>query len=50
MKKLTIEERRLLERFVAALTANPDRDPKYDAVLNPVNIADMLQMFLEVLT
>jgi ERCC4-related helicase len=34
MKKLTAEERQLLERFVAALNSNPERDPKYDAVLD----------------
>lgn len=34
MKKLTAEERQLLERFVAALNSNPERDPKYDVVLD----------------
>ncbi|WP_051273321.1 helicase-related protein [Desulfotruncus alcoholivorax] len=32
MKNLTSEERKVLERFVAALNANQVRDPKYDAV------------------
>ncbi|MGH7492162.1 MAG: phospholipase D-like domain-containing anti-phage protein, partial [bacterium] len=33
-KTLTAEERALLERFVAALTANKDRDPKYTVVID----------------